>query len=655
MKIKTKIILVFSVLCATAASGVYFFFARANDSVITTQTYQALEDVADTRADEVRSLVSEQKNDVWSLSFDPSIVEVLSSGSGDEEKKQKLRVFLQKDVSLSKGYNEIFLLDEKGKVFLSSDQSHEGVDKSSDPYFLSGENNLFIKEPYFSNTTRRINYAISAPVHDVVSKKRVGLIVVRFNMDKLDGIFSGNGELSQKIDAFLVNSEKKMLTEGKIEKGNVIGSKILSGDTDQCFRESEAVSGHETASYPQKFIDHQGVESLGTTVTLSDLGWCLVVKIDADGALFFTRSMEQKMAAFFFIGVLFFVVSGYFVARNIVGPIERLSRGAEMIGKGDLRYRVIIDSKDEIGDLSRAIDSMARRLRDMSENIGKRVEDQTKELWKKHTAIQEQQVAMLNVLDDVKKLKANYYELLENSRDGIIVVGTDGKVVWVSAVVEKMYGVPADRTKGLPFTDFIDQSNVERVRQDFPKILQGVYVVEEYLTVTSTGKKYWVEVLGRKTEFEGKTVAFLQLRDVTDKKLAAERLRESEERFAAIYEYSKDALMIMEPPDWRFTDANPSCIALFGVKDKTEFLKLHFWDLSPLKQPDGQGSENKAKEMIGKAVWEGSNYFEWKHHKGTGEDFDAAVLLSRINIRGRGGIQATIRDITEKKQAEMMI
>ena len=50
---------------------------------------------------------------------------------------------------------------------------------------------------------------------------------------------------------------------------------------------------------------------------------------------------------------------------------------------------------------------------------------------------------------------------------------------------------------------------------------------------------------------------------------------------------------------------------------------------------------------------EGSNRFEWVHKRDdTGEEFPAEVLLSAMELDNRQVLQATVRDITERKQAE---
>lgn len=50
------------------------------------------------------------------------------------------------------------------------------------------------------------------------------------------------------------------------------------------------------------------------------------------------------------------------VARSIAKPLDKLTKGAEVIGKGNLEHRVEIKSKDEIGELAAAFNQMTEDL-----------------------------------------------------------------------------------------------------------------------------------------------------------------------------------------------------------------------------------------------------------------------------------------------------
>ncbi len=134
-----------------------------------------------------------------------------------------------------------------------------------------------------------------------------------------------------------------------------------------------------------------------------------------------------------------------------------------------------------------------------------------------------------------------------------------------------------------------------------------------------------------------------------------DHLRISALKHRLLFESSRDALMTLAPPSWMFTDANRATLQLFGASSVAEFTALGPWEVSPPLQPDGQTSAVKAGEMINMAMHKGSHFFEWEHQRLDGSQFAADVLLTRMEVEQDVFLQATVRDITERKRADKII
>ena len=172
----------------------------------------------------------------------------------------------------------------------------------------------------------------------------------------------------------------------------------------------------------------------------------------------------------------------------------------------------------------------------------------------------------------------------------------------------------------------------------------------------------WVEALLDATLLTGVVFPVLYLvvfrpmvHEVAAHQRDAAALRESESRYRGLFTSSRDAIMTLEPPTWKFTSGNPASVAMFGARDAEHFATIGPWELSPEQQPDGRASGEKAKEMIETAMRDGSHFFEWTHRRINGESFPATVLLSRLETDGKAFLQATVRDITEAKRAQTQI
>ncbi|MBI4984171.1 MAG: PAS domain S-box protein [Rhodocyclales bacterium] len=124
---------------------------------------------------------------------------------------------------------------------------------------------------------------------------------------------------------------------------------------------------------------------------------------------------------------------------------------------------------------------------------------------------------------------------------------------------------------------------------------------------------------------------------------------QSESGFRTLFEKSRDAIMTLAQPDWRFTACNPATLALFGAADGHQFAALSPGDVSPDLQPDGAASATKAARMIETAMRQGSHYFSWTHRKLNGQTFPATVQLTRMVLGGADVLLATVRDVTAEE------
>ena len=73
------------------------------------------------------------------------------------------------------------------------------------------------------------------------------------------------------------------------------------------------------------------------------------------------QQLSSITATAIFILALVIVGSLLSTTNSILGPIIKLQQGTEIIGKGNLKHRVDIKSKNEIGELAAAFNQMTER------------------------------------------------------------------------------------------------------------------------------------------------------------------------------------------------------------------------------------------------------------------------------------------------------
>ncbi|MBI2928249.1 MAG: PAS domain S-box protein [Verrucomicrobia bacterium] len=256
----------------------------------------------------------------------------------------------------------------------------------------------------------------------------------------------------------------------------------------------------------------------------------------------------------------------------------------------------------------------------------------------------------------VRESEAKFRLLAEKIQDVFwISTPTIDRMIYVSPAYEKTWCRTCESLYEQPrsFVEAIHPEDKARVLAALQDHAQGNWAIE-YRILQQDGSVRWILDRGYPVRDErGELVQMCGVaRDITERKRAEEAVRKSEDRYRSLFESSRDAVMTLEPPSWRFTSGNPATVKMFGAKNEDEFISLGPWELSPKRQPDGRTSAEKAREMIETALREGSHYFEWTHQRLGGEEFPATVLLSRMHSTGTAFLHATVRDITERKRAE---
>uniref|UniRef100_A0A7V6A582 Oxygen sensor histidine kinase NreB n=1 Tax=Desulfobacca acetoxidans TaxID=60893 RepID=A0A7V6A582_9BACT len=169
--------------------------------------------------------------------------------------------------------------------------------------------------------------------------------------------------------------------------GDVPAKLKVVGDTFSRLMEIRTAPGPDS-------VAGEAQKRLATQVLLAThdlLTWFIQVTAEANRKLIYTHRLISSLdfLALLVLGLL--VVSNIvFLQRSVVKPIVRLHDGVEKIGAGDLDYRVGIDSRDEIGQLSRAFDLMTANLKSLTVSL-KKSEERLRGLTAKILSVQEEE------------------------------------------------------------------------------------------------------------------------------------------------------------------------------------------------------------------------------------------------------------------------
>ena len=122
------------------------------------------------------------------------------------------------------------------------------------------------------------------------------------------------------------------------------------------------------------------------------------------------------------IGFLIAFFTWLFITYIVNKPIKKITAGIEELGRGNLNYKIGINSKDELGqmamqfnDMSSKLDQAYKEIKEWSETLNNKVKEKTEELKKIY-----QQIIQIEKLASLGKLSATVAHELNNPLEGIL-------------------------------------------------------------------------------------------------------------------------------------------------------------------------------------------------------------------------------------------
>ncbi len=144
------------------------------------------------------------------------------------------------------------------------------------------------------------------------------------------------------------------------------------------------------------------------------------------------------------------------------------------------------------------------------------------------------------LLAELEVSRASFTSIVEKSADGIFVLGDDNVVLYANGAATELMGKSGETLLETPFPLPAipgERTEVEAARQD--------------------GAAGIAEMRVSATDWNGRPASLAILRDITKRKQAEEALRQSEERFRAVFKGAQDGIFIKDR-SLRYTMVNPA-------------------------------------------------------------------------------------------------
>ncbi len=321
-----------------------------------------------------------------------------------------------------------------------------------------------------------------------------------------------------------------------------------------------------------------------------------------------------------FILIIYFMIGAHLSLKN---RMAMLVRTVKAFTAGDFKQRTQLSGHDEISQAVCSFNEMANGFEALLE---KRKQD------------------------DIR-----LQSIINSALDALVQMDAEGILLGWNRQAEQIFGWATAEVLGQLLHEIIIPERFREAHQrglkHFLTTSQGPVLNKriEIVALHRDGHEFPIELAITPYQLADTIEFSAFVRDISRQKQAILALQGSEERYRALFDSSRDALMTLSPARG-FLSGNAAAISLFACKDEQEFLVQNPASLSPERQADGVLSIELAQQKMGQALADGSMAFEWLHRRLNGEIFSAEVQLSRVDIDNEPMLQATVRDVTDRKR-----
>lgn len=169
----------------------------------------------------------------------------------------------------------------------------------------------------------------------------------------------------------------------------------------------------------------------------------------------------------------------------------------------------------------------------------------------------------------------------------------------------------------------------------------------QYKGIKKSGEVGWVDQYSKTVLYNGKPADMICMIEITDRKQAEEKLRESEKRFRELAEMLPECVFETDL-QMNLTFANQKAFSLFGFSPEDFDQEMN--GLNMVIPEDRKRAQDNIKRRL---KGENLGLVEYTGLRKDGTTFPVLMHMDRINHKGAiTGFRGVIVDISERKQTE---
>lgn len=506
--LRARLLAIFLLLAIIPLVGIGYLSYDLGRRRILKDVEDRMQSVAILKEQEIQLWVEHLQHTVLWLASSPSVSQdaaILTDTSSDASENFVAHDSLVLELSRLADLphlSPVLLLDSSGQVVAASDPSWEGQFREHTPYFLEGQEGIYISGIFHSLKLGRPTMVIAAPVTDE-SGRLVGILAGHARLEPLNEIMQERSGLGETGETYLVNKANLLLTESRFKPGQAFKKWIFTEGVGHALEGESGVGIYK---------DYRGEYVIGAYRWLEGRDMALLAEMDRSEAFEPIDALRSTVLRFGILVTLAVALVSVLVARTITKPVEQLIKGTEEIGKGNLDHRIRLDAEDEIGQLAQAFNAMVENLQEVTASRD--------ELDKEITERKRIEKAL-------RTSEEEFREIFNATTDALILLNQEGRITRVNKTASEVYGYTEEEFLALNPQQLIHPDYHHVFQQFLADVKRKGTFSGETLDVKRSGELFYTDVRGSAVTFQGQEYILASIRDVTEQKEAELKLEET--------------------------------------------------------------------------------------------------------------------------------
>lgn len=371
MKIKKKLPLMIVLLVSVSLIITNILTYYISSKIVNNDNREILLSKVVQEKETVYSLIEGERKEANLMSMQKTIIDVSKARNqkpGDDFFTDGNAIFKEANSILKERFDKLqfhehlFVADKNGIIFADSNEKTLKIDIKERDYFkkaLSGQAN--ISNTIISKVDGKPIVTFSAPVKDEKGEI-LGVMVNSAYVDYFSKYLSGV-KINKTGYMYMVDSEGIVLSHP--DKGNIAkptGSEVIKTQI------SKLKKGEKIEPNVEKYV-YKGINKIQSYDVIPDVNWFVSSTCDMSDMNASINGMLRNSIIITVLTIILAGIIGIMVSRSITTPINKLANIMEKASEGDLTVKSEINSKDELGILSKSFNTMTESIKSLVENI----------------------------------------------------------------------------------------------------------------------------------------------------------------------------------------------------------------------------------------------------------------------------------------------